>query len=37
MWLTENDHAFRRRGSIELGSVESSRISNLLELEDLLI
>ena len=37
MWLTENDHALRRRGSIELGSVESSRISHLLELEDLLI
>ena len=37
IWLTENDHALRRRDSIELGSAESSRISHLLELEDLLI
>ena len=37
MLLTENDHDLRRRGSIELGSVEGSRISHLLELEDLLI
>ena len=35
--VDKKDHALRRRGSIELGSVESSRISHLLELEDLLI